>query len=136
MRATLFDTRQHERGFSYIALMFVIVLIGLGMTVAARQWKTMVQRELEADLLSKGIEIQNALALYSAAMKAGRVVPICSRTGAKGSSMSPPGSKGSDTTAPGDDAAPEELFAAKIMLELLEPEIPLEPKSNRCDQHH
>lgn len=75
MRAALFETRQHERGFSYIALMFVIVLIGLGMTVAARQWKTMVQRELEADLLSKGIEIQNALALYSAAMKAGRVVP-------------------------------------------------------------
>jgi hypothetical protein len=35
----------------------------------------MVQRELEADLLSKGIEIQNALALYSATMKAGRVMP-------------------------------------------------------------
>jgi type II secretory pathway pseudopilin PulG len=71
----MFDTRKSERGFSYIVLMFAIVLIGLGMTVAARQWKTMVQRELEADLLSKGIEIQNALALYSATMKAGRVVP-------------------------------------------------------------
>lgn len=75
MSEMLFDTRKHEHGFSYVVLMFVIVLIGLGMTVAARQWKTMVQRELEADLLSKGIEIQNALALYSAAMKAGRVVP-------------------------------------------------------------
>lgn len=75
MREALLDTRKHERGFSYVVLMFAIVLIGLGMTVAARQWKTMVQRELEADLLSKGIEIQNALALYSAAMKAGRVVP-------------------------------------------------------------
>jgi len=71
----MFDTRKSERGFSYIVLMFAIVLIGLGMTVAARQWKTMVQRELEADLLSKGMEIQNALALYSATMKAGRVVP-------------------------------------------------------------
>jgi len=71
----MFDTRKRERGFSYIVLMFAIVLIGLGMTVAARQWKTMVQRELEADLLSKGMEIQNALALYSATMKAGRVVP-------------------------------------------------------------
>mgnify|MGYP003337638552 FL=1 len=75
MREALLDRRKHERGFSYVVVMFVIVLIGLGMTVAARQWKTMVQRELEADLLSKGIEIQNALALYSAAMKAGRVVP-------------------------------------------------------------
>ena len=56
-------------------LMFAIVLIGLASSVAARQWKTMVQRELEADLLAKGIEIQNAVALYSATMKAGRVVP-------------------------------------------------------------
>ncbi len=55
--------------------MFAIVLIGLSTTVAAKQWKSMVQRELEADLLSKGIEIQNALALYSATMKAGRVTP-------------------------------------------------------------
>ncbi len=45
------------------------------MTVAVRQWKTMVQRELEADLLAKGIEIQTALALYSASAKAGRVLP-------------------------------------------------------------
>lgn len=75
MREPLSDTRASEGGFSYIVLMFAIVLIGLGMTMAARQWKVMVQRELEADLLSKGIEIQNALALYSATMKAGRVMP-------------------------------------------------------------
>jgi hypothetical protein len=64
---------QNERGVTYLFLMFAIVLIGLSTTAAARQWKAMVQRELEADLLSKGIEIQNALALYSATMKAGRV---------------------------------------------------------------
>jgi len=55
-------------------LMFTIVLIGLMVTMAAQQWKTMVQRELEADLLAKGIEIQNALAIYSATMKAGRTI--------------------------------------------------------------
>jgi hypothetical protein len=65
----------NERGVTYLFLMFAIVLIGLSTTVAAKQWKAMVQRELEADLLSKGIEIQNALALYSATMKAGRVTP-------------------------------------------------------------
>jgi hypothetical protein len=65
----------NERGVTYLFLMFAIVLIGITTTAAARQWKVMVQRELEADLLTKGIEIQNALALYSAAMKAGRVVP-------------------------------------------------------------
>jgi hypothetical protein len=65
----------NQRGVTYLFLMFAIVLIGLSTTVAAKQWKSMVQRELEADLLSKGIEIQNALALYSATMKAGRVTP-------------------------------------------------------------
>ena len=63
----------NQRGVTYLFLMFAIVLIGLSTTVAAKQWKVMVQRELEADLLYKGIEIQNALALYSATMKAGRV---------------------------------------------------------------
>lgn len=67
--------RRGERGFSYIMLMIAIVLMGVAMSVAARQWKTMVQRELEADLLAKGIEIQNALALYSTSVKAGRVMP-------------------------------------------------------------
>jgi hypothetical protein len=65
----------HEHGVTYLFLMFAIVLIGLSTTAAAKQWKVMVQRELEADLLAKGIEIQNALALYSATMQAGRVMP-------------------------------------------------------------
>ena len=64
-----------ERGFSYLMLMIAIVVMGIAMSAAARQWSVMVQRELEADLLAKGVEIQNALALYSATMKAGRVMP-------------------------------------------------------------
>lgn len=67
--------KQGEWGFSYVMLMVAIVVMGVAMSVAARQWKTMTQRELEADLLAKGIEIQNALALYSATKKAGRVMP-------------------------------------------------------------
>ena len=45
----------NERGVTYLFLMFAIVLIGLSTTVAAKQWKAMVQRELEADavLLSR-----------------------------------------------------------------------------------
>jgi hypothetical protein len=65
----------NERGVTYLMLMFAIVLIGIATTVAAKQWKAVVQREREADLLAKGMEIQNALALYSAAKKAGRVMP-------------------------------------------------------------
>jgi hypothetical protein len=65
----------NEQGVTYLMLMFAIVLIGIATTAAAKQWKAIVQREREADLLAKGIEIQNALALYSATIKAGRVIP-------------------------------------------------------------
>jgi hypothetical protein len=66
---------RNERGVTYLMLMFAIVLIGIATTAAAKQWKAIVQRELEADLLAKGIEIQTALALYSTTIKAGRVMP-------------------------------------------------------------
>ena len=65
----------NEQGVTYLMLMFAIVLIGIATTAAAKQWKVIVQRELEADLLAKGIEIQRALALYSATVKVGRVMP-------------------------------------------------------------
>jgi type II secretory pathway pseudopilin PulG len=66
---------RNECGVTYLMLMFAIVLIGITTTAAAIQWKAMVQRELEADLLAKGIEIQNSLSVYSATKKAGRVIP-------------------------------------------------------------
>lgn len=75
MRIRPASLTKEDRGFSYLMLMFAVVVMGLVMSVAARQWKVMVQRELEADLLAKGVEIQNALALYSASKKAGRVIP-------------------------------------------------------------
>jgi type II secretory pathway pseudopilin PulG len=75
MRISRQQRTRNERGVTYLMLMFVIVLIGIATTAAAKQWKTIVQREREADLLAKGIEIQNALALYSATIKAGRVMP-------------------------------------------------------------
>ena len=56
---------RNQRGVICLMLMFSIVLIGLAVSVAAKQWKTVVQRELEADLLARGIEIQRAIQLYS-----------------------------------------------------------------------
>jgi len=63
----------NSRGVTYLALMFSIVLIGISASATARQWTVMIQREKEADLVAKGIEIQNALSVYSATMKLGRV---------------------------------------------------------------
>ena len=66
---------QEERGVTYLLVMLAVVLIGISVTVAAKQWKAVVQREKEADLLARGIEVQTALAVYSAQQKKGRVVP-------------------------------------------------------------
>ena len=65
---------RNNHGVTYLALMFSIVLIGISASATARQWVFMVQREKEADLVAKGIEIQNALSLYSATMKIGRIM--------------------------------------------------------------
>lgn len=64
-----------QRGATYLFVMLAVVLMGISVTVVAKQWKTVVQREQEAELLARGIEIQTALTVYSAAMKKGRVVP-------------------------------------------------------------
>ena len=74
MRINQASSKWGESGFTYVMLMIAVVLMGIAMSVVARQWKTMVQRELEADLLAKGIEIQRALEFYSTSMKAGRVI--------------------------------------------------------------
>jgi type II secretory pathway pseudopilin PulG len=68
-------TQKGERGATYLFVMLAVVLMGIAVTVAATQWKAVVQREQEAELLARGIEIQNALAAYSAQQKKGRVFP-------------------------------------------------------------
>jgi len=64
---------QEERGVTYLLVMLAVVLMGISVSVAAKQWKAVVQREREAELLGRGIEIQTALAAYSAQQKKGRV---------------------------------------------------------------
>jgi type II secretory pathway pseudopilin PulG len=66
---------RNRHGSTYLALMFLIVIMAIGVTAAAKQWKTVVQREKEADLLWRGIEIQTAIQFYSTAKKLGRVIP-------------------------------------------------------------
>jgi type II secretory pathway pseudopilin PulG len=66
---------RNRHGSTYLALMFLIVIMAIGVTAAAKQWKTVVQREKEADLLWRGIEIQTAIQFYSNSKKLGSVVP-------------------------------------------------------------
>lgn len=54
----------NQKGFTYLILMFSIVLLGISMGVASRQWKNMMQRETEEELLFRGDEIKDAIEVY------------------------------------------------------------------------
>lgn len=60
-----------QRGFTFLAIMFSIVLIGTTVGAAARQWKTVVRREKEAELLFRGQAIKRAIDFYYRTSRAG-----------------------------------------------------------------
>ena len=64
-----------QRGSVYLVVMFAVVVMSISITAAAKQWKTVVQREKEADLLARGMEIQAAIGFYSKARQLGSTVP-------------------------------------------------------------
>lgn len=53
-----------QGGFSYLFALFALVLVGLSLTGANAQWKTIMQREREAELLYRGDQYRRAIALY------------------------------------------------------------------------
>jgi len=55
-----------DRGFTYIGLLFAVVVLGLMLTVIGRVWRTTVQREREAQLLWVGHAYRTAIASYYA----------------------------------------------------------------------
>jgi type II secretory pathway pseudopilin PulG len=64
----------NQRGSAYLVVMFAVVVMSISITAAAKQWKTVVQREKEADLLARGIEIQTAIGFYWQKLKLAGVV--------------------------------------------------------------
>jgi type II secretory pathway pseudopilin PulG len=60
-----------QSGFTYLTVMFAVVLLGLAASVAAHQWKTVVKREKEAELLFRGGEIRRAIFAYCATSRPG-----------------------------------------------------------------
>jgi type II secretory pathway pseudopilin PulG len=53
-----------QRGFTYVGLLFAVVIIGLTLTVVAQVWRTTVQREREKELLWTGHAYRLAIASY------------------------------------------------------------------------
>jgi type II secretory pathway pseudopilin PulG len=56
--------KAHQTGFTYLIVMFSIVLIGLSLMAAVQQWTTIMKREREAELLFRGDQIRKAIMAY------------------------------------------------------------------------
>lgn len=56
-----------QRGFTYLGIFILLVVIGIEMAAVGEVWETSVRREKEGDLLLAGREIRDAIDRYHAA---------------------------------------------------------------------
>jgi type II secretory pathway pseudopilin PulG len=54
----------NQKGFTLFVLLATIVIIGISTSIGVKQWKTIVKRDKEAELLFRGDQIRRAIALY------------------------------------------------------------------------
>ena len=66
-----------ERGFTYVLLLFSVALMGAALAALGTQWQVADQREREAELLFRGLQIRDALQRFNALTPAGtRGLPL------------------------------------------------------------
>lgn len=58
------EKKHGNRGFTYLTLLLMIVVMGIVLGAAAEVWHTAVQREKERELLFVGNQFRTAIALY------------------------------------------------------------------------
>ena len=58
--------RQHQAGFSYMGILMLIVIVGIGLAGAGLVWHIQLQRLKEQQLLFAGDAIRKAICSYSA----------------------------------------------------------------------
>ena len=64
--------RHASRGFSLLAILFVVAAMGIGASAAMESWRTSMQREREAELIQVGREFREGIRRY---FEAGRQYP-------------------------------------------------------------
>ncbi len=65
-----------QRGFTYIGLLIVVAVLGIGLAAIGSVWHTVSQREREAELLFVGEQFQRAIRSYfERSPEAGKVYP-------------------------------------------------------------
>ena len=60
-----------EQGFTYVLLLFSVALMGAALAALGTQWQVAGQREREAELLFRGLQIRDALQRFNALTPAG-----------------------------------------------------------------
>lgn len=75
-------SRFDQQGFTFLTVVFAIVLIGISLSVAGRQWRTIVQREKEEELLYRGNQIKHAVEAYYRGTPGVSRYPSCGSEGA------------------------------------------------------
>jgi type II secretory pathway pseudopilin PulG len=63
----------HQSGFTYLGILFAVVLMGIMLTAAGRVWSVHEQREREVQLLFVGDQFRTAIARY---YLSGRTYPM------------------------------------------------------------
>ena len=55
------DLLKSNSGFTFIAALFIVVVMGIMMGAAAQRWQTIMKREREEELLFRGSQIRDAI---------------------------------------------------------------------------
>lgn len=63
----------NNKGSTFILMMLIIALMGIGLLGIAKQWKMVLKREKESELLARGMEIQSAILAYSTSIRKARI---------------------------------------------------------------
>ena len=63
-RAARVAQRAAQRGFGYLAILFILAILGGGLALTGEVWHTAVQRDKEAELLFIGGEYRTAIERY------------------------------------------------------------------------
>ena len=67
------DTLKSSNGFTYIAALMLVVIMGIMLGVAAQSWTMVMKREREAELLFRGKQIVDAIARWQDPTRSGTI---------------------------------------------------------------
>ena len=57
---------RNQQGFTYLMVMFFVVIVGISLMVIGQQWSVTVKRDKEAELFFRGTRIKEAIERYAA----------------------------------------------------------------------